>query len=61
MPFVSRFRLISNTLAFAELLTSRGYPSLDVAVQVIGGETHTSVAPAALTRGLRALLQQRPS
>lgn len=54
VPFLSRFRLVSNARELAARLEERGYPSLDVRMQVLEGETHTSVVPVALTRGLRA-------
>ena len=56
LPFLSRFRLVSNVRLLAERLASRGYPSLDVRSAVLEAETHTSVVGAGLTRGLRAFL-----
>lgn len=61
LPFVSRFRLISNARTLAERLASRGYPSVRTSFQLLEGETHTSVPPVALTRGLRALLGGAPA
>lgn len=60
LPFLSRFRLVSNVRLLAERLASRGYPSLDVQATVLEGETHTSVVGAGLTRGLRAFLRGTP-
>lgn len=60
VPFLSRFRLISNARTLAERLVSRGYPSLDARFQVLEGETHTSVISVGLTRGLRAFLRGAP-
>jgi uncharacterized protein len=60
LPFVARYKLISNVRTLAERLESRGYPSLDVQAQVLGGETHTSVPLVGLTRGLRAFLRGVP-
>lgn len=57
IPMLSRFRLVSNLRLLAERLAGRGYDSLDLDSAVIGGETHTSVVPAALTRGLRHALR----
>jgi predicted alpha/beta superfamily hydrolase len=60
IPFVAQYRLISNARTLAERLEGRGYPSLDVGVQVIDGETHTSVPTAGLTRGLRRFFRPGP-
>lgn len=60
LPVLSRFKLISNVRTLAERLESRGYPSLEVQMQVLDGETHTSVASVGLTRGLRAFLRGSP-
>ena len=56
IPMLASFRMISNVRAMAERLEARGFPSLDVRTFVADGETHTSVVPVALTRGLRAVL-----
>jgi predicted alpha/beta superfamily hydrolase len=60
LPFLARYRLISNVRTLAERLESRGYPSLDVRAQVLEGEAHTSVPAVGLTRGLRAFLRGVP-
>ncbi len=60
VPFLSRFRLVSNARDMAGRLERRAYPSLDVRMQVLEGETHTSVVPVGLTRGLRAFLRRAP-
>jgi predicted alpha/beta superfamily hydrolase len=59
-PVLARFRLVSNVRTLAERLESRGYPSLEVTAQVLEGETHTSVVPVGLTRGLRAFFGGPP-
>lgn len=60
VPFLARFRLVSNARTLAERLESRGYPSLHVRMQVMEGETHTSVISVGLTRGLRTFLHGTP-
>ncbi len=60
LPFLARYRLISNARVLAERLQRRRYPSLDVRMEVLEGETHTSVVPVGLTRGLRAFLHATP-
>jgi hypothetical protein len=60
VPFLSRFGLVSNVRALAETLKGRGHPSLEVRAEVFDGETHTSMVPIGLTRGLRAFLRGRP-
>ena len=54
-PMLDQYKLVSNTKAMAERLAGRDYPSLRVSIEIIQGETHTSVVSVALTRGLRAL------
>ncbi|MFN0089752.1 MAG: alpha/beta hydrolase [Acidimicrobiales bacterium] len=46
-----------NVRELAERLRSRRYPRLQLDLDVIDGETHHSVIPAALSRGLRVLFQ----
>lgn len=53
IPMLASFRMISNLQALAGQLRGRGYPSLDLETFVADGESHTSVVPVALTRGLR--------
>lgn len=60
LPFLSRFRLVSNVKALRERLESRGYASLTVRSDVFEGETHTSMVSLGLTRGLRAFLRGTP-
>lgn len=54
-PMLARFRLVTNVERLAETLRGRGYPSLRLRTSVLEGETHTSVVPVALARGLRGL------
>lgn len=60
VPFLSRFRLVSNVVALKERLAGRGYASLEVRGEVFEGETHTSMVSLGLTRGLRAFLRGTP-
>ncbi len=53
IPMLASFRMISNLQALAGQLRGRSYPSLDLETFVADGESHTSVVPVALTRGLR--------
>jgi len=55
IPRVDDFRLVSNARDLAQRLQTRSAPGLQVWLQVFSDETHTSVVPAALTRGLRRL------
>lgn len=56
IPFLARFKTVTNVRTMAERLEGRGYPTLSVRGEVIDGETHTTVVPVALTRGLRWVL-----
>jgi hypothetical protein len=56
IPMLSSFKMVSNLHLFAERLRSRHYESLDVATFVADGESHTSVVPVGLIRGLRYVL-----
>ncbi len=60
LPWLDRFRTVTNVRRLRERLEGRGYPSLRVDAQVFEGETHTSVVPVVLTRGLRKALGRRP-
>jgi predicted alpha/beta superfamily hydrolase len=55
IPMLARFKLVSNTTRMHDALAARAHPSLRLSTEVIAGESHTSVIPAALTRGLRRL------
>ena len=56
VPSLSRYRLVTNARRLAKLLAEGRVPCRTSALEIIQGETHTSVVPSALTRGLRALL-----
>lgn len=55
VPALDEFRLVTNTLRMAERLDRQGPSSRQVACRVFEGESHTSVVPAVLTRGLRSV------
>lgn len=46
---------LAQLSSFYETLAGRAYPGLDLEFQVLEGESHTSVAPAAFLRALRRL------
>lgn len=48
-------RFVSNLYEFEARLRRRAYPSLDLHFHVFPDETHMSVFPAALSRGLTAV------
>lgn len=51
----SRLLMVTNMQAMASVLEQRNYPSLRLTQHVFEGETHLSVIPATLSRGLRAV------
>lgn len=57
IPMLARFKTVTNVRRMVDQLGC--WENLSVQSAVISGETHTSVIPAALTRGLRSCLQQR--
>ncbi|HET9191827.1 MAG TPA: alpha/beta hydrolase-fold protein [Vicinamibacterales bacterium] len=61
IPQTDGFRLVSNARDLAQRLQMRSAPGLEVWLHVFSDETHTSVVPAALTRGLRTLYRNVPS
>lgn len=56
IPMLARFKMVTNVDRMTERIEQRAYPSLALTKLVLDGETHTSVVPVALTRGLRAIL-----
>ena len=60
IPMLAQFKMVTNVHRMAESLSSRGYESLRLTKMVLDGESHTSVVPVALTRGLRAIYSSRP-
>ena len=61
IPQVDGFKLVSNARDLAQRLQARSAPGLDVWLHVFVDETHTSVVPTALTRGLRAFSGRGPT
>lgn len=59
VPWAARFQMVTHLRRMAETLRGRGYASLQLDDHVFADETHTSVVPAALTRGLRAVFARR--
>jgi len=59
IPMLARFKMITNARRLVDQLSRRDHPSLDVQIDVLEGESHTSVVPVALTRSLRTLLAPR--
>ena len=57
IPMLAPFRMVSNVRALSERLRVRGYASLDVTTFIAEGESHTSVVPVALSRGLRYIFR----
>jgi hypothetical protein len=51
----ARQGFVSNLYQLEARLRSRAYPSLDLSLHVFEGETHMSVFPGAITRGLGAI------
>lgn len=49
-------RMLENVIKMSLLLRERHYPNLTLDVTVLEGETHYSVIPAAVSRGLRSIL-----
>lgn len=52
---VSAHGIVSSTARMAELLTLRGYPSLQLHFRIFPGEDHASVIPANFMWGLRTV------
>jgi predicted alpha/beta superfamily hydrolase len=62
IPALAPFKMVSNVHALAAQLAARDYPSLDLTSFVADSESHTSVVPVALTRGLRHVFRSlRPT
>ena len=60
IPQLDEFRLVSNARDLLRKLQARPAPGLSVWMHVFDDETHTSVVPVALTRGLRTLYGRGP-
>ena len=57
IPMLAEFKLITNAQRMANELSDSTASALSVQFNEFEGETHTSVVPVALTRGLRQLLR----
>jgi len=53
-------RMVSNLYELDAILRGRKYPSLRLAMEVFANESHVSVYPASLTRGLRTVFGTAP-
>jgi predicted alpha/beta superfamily hydrolase len=56
VPQLNRYKLVTNTRRLFEELSTGRLPAGSAHMEVIEGESHTSVVPSALTRGLRKVL-----
>lgn len=59
--FISAFGIVSHTARMAEILKSRGYPSLKLYVRIFPGEDHGTVIPLNIAWGLRDVWQDKPN
>lgn len=50
--------MVSNVAKLTEILTSRHYPSLTLISHIFNDETHLSVIPATMSRGLRSVFTE---
>jgi predicted alpha/beta superfamily hydrolase len=55
IPMLAQFKMVTNVHRLEKRLRERGYPSLEIWKYELEGESHTSVVPVSLTRGLRAI------
>ncbi|MFH1763372.1 MAG: alpha/beta hydrolase-fold protein [Gemmatimonadota bacterium] len=53
------YRMVTNVRTLAETLTTRQYRGLEVRTHFFEGETHMSVVPATISRGLRYIYTTR--
>jgi hypothetical protein len=56
IPHLNRYKLVTNTRRLFEDLSTGRLPARSAHLEIIEGESHTSVVPSALTRGLRRVL-----
>lgn len=52
-------RMIANVIKLTFLLGGRHYPNLTLDVKIFEGETHYSVIPATVSRGLKSILKRQ--
>jgi predicted alpha/beta superfamily hydrolase len=57
-PELDSAKMVSNSVEMAARLRAHDYPSLRLTEHVFEGETHLSVIPATMSRGLRALFAE---
>lgn len=55
-PHLNRYKLVTNTRRLFDELSAGRLPARSAHLEIIEGESHTSVVPSALTRGLRRVL-----
>ena len=60
LPWLDAYRTVTNVRRMADRLATREDPGLRLAHQVVEGETHTTVVPSVLTRGLRHAYGRTP-
>jgi predicted alpha/beta superfamily hydrolase len=53
------YRMVTNVRTLAETLDARRYPGLELRTHYFEGETHMSVVPATISRGLRYIYATR--
>ena len=51
--------MVSNVARLTEILTSRKYPGLKLTTHIFDNETHLSVIPAMMSRGLRTVFAEK--
>ena len=54
--YAKRYNMVSDARRLERVLSSRGYPSLRIKLEVLNDEDHLSVAPRGFTHGLKFLL-----
>lgn len=58
--YAKRYNMASDARKLERALSSRGYPSLRIKLEVLNDEDHLSVAPRGFTHGLKFLLGKEP-
>lgn len=59
LPMLAPYKMVTNTREFAHGLERADLTSLQVTLDILEDETHTSAVPVSLARGLRALFGAR--
>ena len=52
--------MVQDLRSFTEQINRRSYQGLSLQIQVLADETHNTIFPAGLTRGLRFLYPPKP-